>query len=289
MATIPSLPSRDEVLRMARSTTDITGQLLDTAGNITRIAINTLDPRDGSGAEALRVLRETTAELAEASASPQAQEAFYRIVDTLTRLGTTGAPLAVHPVSAPAQALLTVIGDSLLPILDAVEPAVEEFAAALGDLVEAASPLLPAAAGVAAGVLLAFTPLIRALADTLADSSPELRRVAEALTAALAPLLPFQVALAQRAATAGVNVVRAALPPLADLTEAAAATTKVAGPVLVAGEELLVSALERLQPALLSATSRAGRVARATAVRVTAAVAPAADRGVVVAVSNAGA
>lgn len=147
MATIPSIPSRDEVLRMARSTTDITGQLLDTAGNITRIAINTLDPRDGSGAEALRVLRETTAELAEASASPQAQEAFYRIVDTLTRLGTTGAPLAVHPVSAPAQALLTVLGDSLLPVLDAVEPAVEEFATALGDLVEAASPLLPAAAG----------------------------------------------------------------------------------------------------------------------------------------------
>lgn len=76
MSPIPSLPSREDVLRMARSTTDITGQLLDTAGNITRIAVNTLDPRDGSGAEALRVLRETTAELAEASASPQAQEAF---------------------------------------------------------------------------------------------------------------------------------------------------------------------------------------------------------------------
>ncbi len=64
----------------------------------------------------------------------------------------------MHPVSAPAQALLTVLGDSLLPVLDAVEPAVEEFAAALGDLVEAASPLLPAAAGVAAGLLLALTP-----------------------------------------------------------------------------------------------------------------------------------
>lgn len=112
MSPIPSLPSRDDVLRMARSTTDIAGQLLDTAGNITRIAANTLDPWDGSGAEALRVLRQTTAELAEASASPQAQEAFYRIVDTLTRLGTTGAPLAVHPVSEPAQALLTALGDS---------------------------------------------------------------------------------------------------------------------------------------------------------------------------------
>jgi hypothetical protein len=287
MATLPSLPSRDDMLRMARGTSDITGQLLDTAGNITRIAINTLDPHDGSGAEAIRVLRETTAGLAEASASPQAQEAFYRVVDTLTRLGTSGAPLAVHPVSAPAQALLTVLGDSLLPVLDAVEPAVEEFAAALGDLVEAASPLLPAAAGVAAGLLLALTPLIRAAADVLADSSPELRRVAEALTAALAPLLPFQVALAQRAATAGVNVIRAALPPLADLTEAAAATTKVAGPVLVAGEELLVSALEHLQPTLLAATSRAGRVARATAVRVTAAVAPTAEGAVVVGVSTA--
>lgn len=92
MATIPSLPSRTDLLRMARSTTDITGQLLDTAGNITRIAINTFDPKDGSGPEMLRVLRETTAELAEVSASPRAQEAFYRIVDTLTRLGTSGAP-----------------------------------------------------------------------------------------------------------------------------------------------------------------------------------------------------
>jgi hypothetical protein len=287
MATIPSLPSRDDMLRMARSTTDITGQLLDTAGNITKIAINTFDPRDGSGAEALRVLRETTAELAEASASPQAQEAFYRIVDTLTRLGTTGAPIAVHPVSEPAQELLTVLGDSLLPVLDAVEPAVEEFTTALGDLVEATSPLLPAAAGVVAGTLLALTPLIRAAADVLHGSAPELRRIADALTSALAPLMPLQVALAQRAAVAGANVVRATLPPLADLTEAAAATTKAARPMLVAGEELFVSTLEHLQPVLLAAASRAGRVARAAAVRVTAAVSPAADQGVVVAVSTA--
>lgn len=285
MATIPSLPSRDDVLRMARNTTDITGQLLDTAGNITRIAMNTFDPRDGSGAEVLRVLRETTAELAEASASPQAQEAFYRIVDTLTRLGTSGAPLAVHPVSEPAQALLTAIGDSLLPVLDAVEPAVEEFADALGDLVEATSPLLPAAAGVAAGALLAVTPVLRAAADVLRESSPELRRVADALTAALAPLMPLQVALAERAAAAGAGVVRATLPPLADLAEAAAATTKAARPVLVASEELLVTGLEQLQPLLLAAASRAGRVARAAAIRVSAAVSPAAERGVVVSVT----
>ncbi|MFJ9536793.1 hypothetical protein ACIRPX_06010 [Streptomyces sp. NPDC101225] len=285
MATIPSLPSRDDMLRMARSTTDITGQLLDTAGNITKIAINTFDPRDGSGTEVLRVLRETTAELAEASASPQAQEAFYRIVDTLTRLGTSGAPLAVHPVSEPAQALLTALGDSLLPVLDAVEPAVEEFADALGDLVEATSPLLPAAAGVAAGALLAVTPVLRAAADVLRDSSPELRRVADALTAALAPLMPLQVALAERSAAAGAGLVRASLPPLADLAEAAAATTKAARPLLVAGEEMLVSGLERVQPALLAVAARAGRVVRAGAVRVSAAVSPAAEQGVVVAVT----
>ncbi|GGL68028.1 hypothetical protein GCM10010129_09200 [Streptomyces fumigatiscleroticus] len=285
MATIPSLPSRDDVLRMARNTTDMTGQLLDTAGNITRIALNTFDPRDGSGAEVLRVLRRTTAELAEASASPQAQEAFYRILDTLTRLGTHGAPLAVHPVSRPAQELLTALGDSLVPVLEAVEPAVEEFTAALGELVDATSPLLPTAAGVAAGTLLALTPVLRAATEVLRDSSPELRRVADALTAALAPLMPLQVALAERAAQAGADVVRATLPPLADLTEAAAATTKAARPVLVAGEELLVSGLEQLQPVLLAAASRAGRLARAAAVRVSAAVSPAADQGMVVTVT----
>ncbi|MFJ8003027.1 hypothetical protein [Streptomyces fagopyri] len=287
MSPIPSLPSKDDVLRMARTTTDITGQLLDTAGNITRIALNTLDPRDGSGAEALRVLRETTAELAEASASPQAQEAFYRIVDTLTRLGTTGAPLAMHPVSEPARVLLAAVGDSLLPILDAVEPAVEEAAAALGELLEAGSPLLPAAAGVVAGTLLASTPAVRAAAGVLRDSSPELRRIADALTAALAPLLPLQVALAERAATAGAEVVRAALPPLADLTEAAAATSDAVRPVLIAGEELFVSGLEHLQPLLLASASRAGRMARAAAVRVSAAVSPSADGSVVVAVTPA--
>lgn len=285
MATIPSIPSRDDVLRMARSTTDITGQLLDTAQNLTRIAINTFDPRDGSGAEVLRVLRQTTAELAEASASPQAQEAFYRIVETLTRLGTSGAPLAVHPVSEPARALLAALGDSLLPVLDAVEPAVEEFATALGELVEATSPLLPATAGLAAGVLLALTPLLRSAADVLRESSPELHRIAEALTAGLAPLMPLQVALSERAAAAGANVVRATLPPLADLTEAAAATTKAARPALIAGEEFLVAGLERIQPLLLSGASGAGRAARSVAVRVSAAVSPAADRGVVVAVT----
>ncbi|GAA2645744.1 hypothetical protein [Streptomyces vastus] len=284
MATIPSLPSRDDVARIARNTTDITGQLLDTAGNITRIAINTFDPRDGSGAEALRVLRETTAELAEASASPQAQEAFYRIVDTLTRLGTSGAPLAAHPVSEPAQALLAALGDSLLPVLDAVGPALEEAAEALGELVEATSPLLPAAAGLAAGTLLALAPLVRAAADVLRDSSPELRRIADALTAALAPLLPLQLALAERTAAAGAGVVRATLPPLADLTEATAAAIKAGRPLLIAGEEFLVAGLEHLQPLLLASANRAGRVARAAAVRVSAAVSPAAERGVVVAV-----
>ncbi|MFE0513078.1 hypothetical protein [Streptomyces sp. NPDC058964] len=287
MPTIPSLPSRDEVLRMARSTTDITGQLLDTAGNITRIAINTFDPRDGSGTELLRVLRQTTAELAEASASPQAQEAFYRIVDTLTRLGTSGAPLAVHPVSEPAQALLAALGDSLLPVLDAVEPAVEEVAAVLGELAEAMSPLLPATAGVMAGAFLALTPVIRAAAEVLRDSTPELRRIADALTAAVAPLMPLQVALAERAAATGASVVRAALPPLADLAEAAAAATKAARPALLAGEELVVSGLEHLQPLLLASATHAGRVARVAAVRVSAAVSPASDRGVVVAVAPA--
>ena len=285
MSPIPTLPSREDVLRMMRTTTEITGQLLDTAGNITRIAVNTLDPRDGSGTEALRVLRETTAELAEASASPQAQEAFYRIVDTLTRLGTSGAPLAVHPVSEPAQALLAAIGDSLLPVLDAVEPAVQEAVVALGELVEATSPLLPAAAGVAAGALLALTPVLRAAAGVRRDSSPELQRVADAMTAALAPLLPFQVALAERAAAAGAGVVRAGLPPLADLAEAAAAAATAARPLLVASEELLVAGLEQLQPVMLGSARRAGRVARAAAVRVTAAMAPAADQGVVVAVT----
>jgi hypothetical protein len=284
MATIPSLPSRDDVARIARSTTDITGQLLDTAGNLTRIAVNTFDPRDGSGAEVLRMLRETTAELAEASASPQAQEAFYRIVDTLTRLGVSGAPLAVHPVSEPARALLAALGDSLLPLLDAVEPAVEEAAEALGELVDATSPLLPAAAGMAAGTLLVLAPVIRAAADVLRESSPELRRVADALTSALTPLLPLQVALAQRAAVAGAGVVRAALPPLADLTEVAAAGLKAGRPLLIAGEEIVVSGLERLQPLLFTSVGWAGRVARAGAVRVSAAVSPAAGPGVVVAV-----
>ncbi|MFI1352605.1 hypothetical protein ACH4TV_03280 [Streptomyces sp. NPDC020898] len=287
MATIPSLPSRDDVLRMARSTTDITGQLLDTAQNITRIAVNTLDPRDGSGAEALRVLHRTTTELAEASASPQAQEAFYRIVDTLTRLGTSGAPLAVHPVSEPAQALLTALGDSLLPILDAVEPAVEEAVAAIGEFVDALSPLLPAAAGLTAGVLLALTPVIRAAAQVLRDGSPELHRIADALTSALAPLMPLQVTLAERAAAAGAGVISAALSPLADLTEAAAASARTARPVLVAGEELLVTGLEQIQPLLLTTASRTGQVARAAAVRVSAAVSPRADAPVVVAVSSA--
>ncbi|MCW7945811.1 hypothetical protein AAW14_28360 [Streptomyces hygroscopicus] len=287
MSPIPSLPSRGDVVRVARSTTVIAGQLLDTAGNITRIAVNTLDPRDGSGAEALRVLRQTTAELAEASASPQAQEAFYRIVDTLTRLGTTGAPLAVHPVSEPAQALLTALGDTLLPVLDAVEPALQEVVAVLGELVEATSPLLPTAAGLAAGVLLALTPLIRAAAEVLRDSAPELGRIADALTAALAPLMPLQVGLVERAAAAGATVARAALPPLADLTEAAAATTEAARPMLLASEEILVAALEQIQPLLLASASRAGRFARAAAVRVSAAVNPAADQGVVVAVTPA--
>ncbi|WP_232789891.1 hypothetical protein [Streptomyces jeddahensis] len=270
--------------RLARSTGELSGRLFDTAGNITRIVANTLDPRDGSGAQTLRMLQQTTAELAEASGSPQAQEAFYRIVDTLTRLGTTGAPLAVHPVSRPAQALLTALGDSLLPVLDAVEPAVEEWAAAIDELVDASSPLLPAAAGAAAGALLLLTPVLLAAADVLRDSGPELQRMADALTAALAPLLPIQVALAERAAAAGAGVVRSALPPLADLTEAAAQAMKTFRPVLVAGEELLVSGLEQLQPLLLATAAHTGRLARAAAVRVTAAASPAADQGVVVAV-----
>lgn len=136
-----------------------------------------------------------------------------------------------------------------------------------------------------AGTLLALTPVVRAAADVLRDSSPELRRIADALTSALAPLLPLQVALAERASAAGAGVIRAGLPPLADLTEAAATAIKTARPLLITGEELLVSTLEQLQPLMLAAAYRAGRVARAAAVRVSAAVSPAAERGVVVAVT----
>ncbi|MER5823229.1 hypothetical protein ABT086_13405, partial [Streptomyces mirabilis] len=69
------------------------------------------------------------------------------------------------------------------------------------------------------------------------------------------------------------------------VTEAAAATADAVRPVLIAGEEFLVSGLEHLQPLLLASASRTGRVARAVAVRVSAAVSPAAERGLVVAVT----
>ncbi|MET8450431.1 hypothetical protein [Streptomyces sp. NPDC005209] len=69
------------------------------------------------------------------------------------------------------------------------------------------------------------------------------------------------------------------------MTEAVAAATKAARPVLIAGEELLVTGLEQLQPPLLTAAARTGRVARATAIRVSAAVSPAAEPGVTVAVT----
>ncbi|WP_369169061.1 hypothetical protein AB5J49_14570 [Streptomyces sp. R28] len=46
-----------------------------------------------------------------------------------------------------------------------------------------------------------------------------------------------------------------------------------------------MTGLERLQPLLLAGASQAGRVARALAVRVSAAVSPAAEPGVVVAVT----
>ncbi|MGH1554083.1 hypothetical protein ACRAWF_25540 [Streptomyces sp. L7] len=151
-------------------------------------------------------------------------------------------------MSQPAQVLLGVLGDSLLPVLDAVEPAVEEFAAALGDLVEGGLPAAargggrggrhtarphPAAprGGRRPGRLLPRTPAHRGGVDGSAGS-------------AAAP------AGGPRATGGhcGHKVLRAALPPLADLTEAAAATTKTAVPMVVAGEELVVSALERVQP-----------------------------------------
>ncbi len=57
--------------------------------------------------------------------------------------------------------------------------------------------------------------------------------------------------------------------------------TRAARPVLIAGEELLVSALEQVQPLLLATVARAGQAARAAAVRVSAA-----ERGVVVTVTR---
>ncbi|MGW0827951.1 hypothetical protein [Streptomyces sp. NPDC002845] len=56
-------------------------------------------------------------------------------------------------------------------------------------------------------------------------------------------------------------------------------------PLLIAGEEFLVAGLEQLQLLMIATASGTGRVARAAAVRVQAAVSPVAERGVVVAVS----
>lgn len=282
---ISPLPARSgEVQAVVGRAMNAGGQLFDTAGNIARIVGNTLDPRAGSGGELLRVLQQTTAELAKASASPEAQEAFCRLVDTLTRLGTRGAPLVGHPASEPAQALLAALGNSLPPVLEALEPVLEHFATAVGGLVEASGPLLPAVAGLVAGLLLAVVPLLEAAAEVLRESAPELQRIADSLVVAAALLVPLPTALIDRGASVGAEVAQAALPPIADLSAALAEAVVALQPVLLASETVLVEGLERLQPVLLGAVAQAGRLARGLAVRISAVVSPAADPVVVLAV-----
>jgi hypothetical protein len=250
----------DEVRAVVVRAVSVSGQLLDTAGNVVRIVGNTFDPRASSGdgsLDLMALLQQTTAELARASASPGSQEAaFYRLF-------------------APAQALLTALGDGLPPVAEALEPVIDQLARSVRELVEASAPLLPATAGLAAGLLLTLIPLLDATAHVLRESAPELQRIADALVAALAPFLPLPAALLDRGAAAGAELAQDLLPPIADLTVALAEAVVALQPLISTSGTLLAEALLRLQPLGLTLAGGTGRLARALAVRITAAIAPA--------------
>ncbi|MBZ3909426.1 TP901 family phage tail tape measure protein [Streptomyces acidiscabies] len=229
------------------------GTLADVGGNVGQILSNLFAAGPGGGAF-LGILRDITGEIAKVTASVPVQNGLTALFQTMATLGATVAPLlgqalaGIAPVltalGPPAQTLIRALSAGIQPIITALGPVLEQAAAAVGVLVDAASPLLPVIGRLAAALLPALTPLLVACQDVFQALAPVVDQVAKVLEGALAPILAQLPAIIDPLAQLLAGQLIFTLTNLGDLLVKLAPSFVQLG---VAGGELLAALAPLLQ------------------------------------------
>lgn len=167
-------------------------------------------------------------------------------------------------LAALTPALTTLVGalaDGLKPIMAALGPVLEAAAAAIGQLVLAAAPLLPVIGDLVAALLPALTPLLEAVGQIFAEAAPVVQELATVLQDALAPILADLPTIVQPFADLFAQLARDLLPLLLELFiqlapslltlgESLAQLLVASAPLIEAFASLVTLLLEGLTPIL---------------------------------------
>ncbi|MFF1793341.1 hypothetical protein ACFVXQ_03710, partial [Kitasatospora sp. NPDC058263] len=214
--------------RLIDQAINLAGQLGSVLFNVGRIVGNVFGPAAAAGGGFLGVLEQITAQLARVTATPEVQQALLDLFNSLALVGKIAAPLvgqalqALGPVIsalAPGfQLLVTVLGQQgLQPVITALAPVLLAAARAVSGLVTAGAPLLGLLGTLASALLPAVTPLLDGLGLIFKQTEPLVAALANALQAALGPILAQLPALVGPFVTILTNLTGALLPVLTQL------------------------------------------------------------------------
>ncbi|MGW4648037.1 phage tail protein [Kitasatospora sp. NPDC004289] len=154
------------------------GDLVDVARNVGDIFGSVFDAVQLGGGGSVSVLKDITAQMAAAFASPQIQLGLRALSETVGVLGRTAGPLLAEALKgigrsldiiAPSvQLLIEKLGEALMPIVEAlgrdVLPVVSD---AFAKVVAEVAPLLPQLGQLVADILTKLTPVLAELARVM--------------------------------------------------------------------------------------------------------------------------
>lgn len=173
------------------------GDLLDVAGNVTKIIGNILEPAHATGGGIIGILDQVTGALAKATNTRGFQDALTALFGVMAEVGKVGGGLLVQalgdlePVLShlgpPATRLVDALGKALAPVLDALAPLLVSAADGVGALADQADPLIELAGQLTAALGPALQPILDNTATLIGDLP--IKELADDLSLTLSPIL----------------------------------------------------------------------------------------------------
>lgn len=252
------------------------------AGNVFGTLGNIMGPVQEAGGGVVNVLVEITGAFREATATQGFQQAIGALAQVMGTLARTVGPLigqalaALGPVftalGPPVERLITNLGSALSPILTALGPVLGAAATAVGQLLDAISPILPVIGNLIASLLPPLVPVLQAVGQAFTQLAPIVAQVGQILTAVLAPIIaslpqilaPLLASFTQMTSTVLPTVQRllvALTPAFASLGQSFAQVLVAAAPLLAVLAQMGTQLLTRLLPVITPLIPLVGRLA----------------------------
>ncbi|AUG87147.1 tail length tape measure protein [Streptomyces phage Attoomi] len=251
-------------------------QLFTTLGDIGETVGNIFGPAAEAGGGFLTVLSDVAAMAAKVTASPEAQETFRALFETLAAIGHAVGGVLGAALKA-AMPLLNTLATTLSgPIQSAVQvlaPAFQQLATLLGTALapvvkivsQALAMILPIAANLIAQLAGALGPILVTVGQLLGQIGAALltaiRPILAQLPGILAPILGVVQKLLPIFAQIAAQLISALAPALAQIGAAFGRLLVAAGPLITALGQFLAKALQGLMPVITSVIGIVGKIA----------------------------